>query len=102
VLTAEFRGYTIGQGQLFPPGRLGFTPAQIEAYELVYKIAMTHARSDVEGHLERMKMLQPDAPPTMTEPVVPAPRWIWDPFFNPMEGRRTVAAGTDHDDKRRG
>ncbi|MGE0031673.1 MAG: hypothetical protein AB7T20_11185 [Steroidobacteraceae bacterium] len=49
-LTPEFKGHTCSKGKLIPNGRLGFTPAQIEAYELVYMIAMTHARLEVEAH----------------------------------------------------
>jgi hypothetical protein len=100
VLTEEFKGYVCRKGKLVPNGRLGFTPAQLEAYELVYMIAMTNARPEVEAHLERMKLALRDPAPEVGTARLPLPRWVWDPFFNPREGARTVSAGTHHDDKR--
>lgn len=101
VLPPEFKGYRFAKGELLPPGRLGFTPALIEAYELIYKIAMTYARPEVEVHLERMKLAMRDPAPEVGTPRKLAPRWIWDPFFNPLEGVRAVLDGTDQDDKHR-
>lgn len=89
VLTDEFKNFIVRRGELVPLNGRGFSPAQLEAYELVYKIAMTYARPEVESHLERMKLAQtinlaPDVPMTPTL----APRWIWDPFYDPREGKR--------------
>lgn len=94
ILTTEFRVYRVSKGQLFPPSRLGDTPAQIEAYELVDRITVNHEWADLEVHLVRMKLLQPDAPPPLLERVTPTLRWMCDPFVNLHIGRRTVAVGT--------
>lgn len=99
VIPEEFKGYYFAKGKLFPCGRLGFTPAQIEAYELVYKIATTFARPEVEAHLERMKLAMRESPPEAGTPHQSLPRWVWDPFFNPIEGERTILDGT-HTDRR--
>jgi hypothetical protein len=60
---------------------------------------MTYARPEVEAHLERMKLLQREQPPPAPPHQVLAPRWLSDPFFSPLEGARTVLAGTDNDRK---
>jgi hypothetical protein len=99
VLTPEFDGFRCVKGSLIPHGGRGFTPAQLEAYELVYQIAMTYARPEIEAHLERMKLLQREQPPPTPPVQILAPRWLWDPFFDPREGARTVLAGTDQDRK---